>query len=78
MPNIESLYDLYDRNTFHRYFKFNAKYNPIGESRLREVFMKTDNYVGGRFFGSLIKVRGCLLYRSTIAILILNLSDRRK
>jgi AMP deaminase len=26
-----------DRNTFHRFDKFNAKYNPIGESRLREV-----------------------------------------
>ena len=45
-----------DRNTFHRFDKFNAKYNPIGESRLREVFMKTDNYIGGRFFGKLIKV----------------------
>jgi len=44
-----------DRNTFHRFDKFNAKYNPIGESRLREVFMKTDNHIGGRFFGKLIK-----------------------
>jgi AMP deaminase len=26
-----------DRNTFHRFDKFNAKYNPVGESRLREV-----------------------------------------
>ena len=43
-----------DRNTFHRFDKFNAKYNPIGESRLREVFMKTDNFIGGRFFGKLI------------------------
>ena len=44
-----------DRNTFHRFDKFNAKYNPIGESRLREVFLKTDNYIGGRFFAKLIK-----------------------
>ena len=43
-----------DRNTFHRFDKFNAKYNPIGESRLREVFMKTDNFIGGAFFGKLI------------------------
>lgn len=34
-----------DRNTFHRFDKFNAKYNPIGESRLREVFLKTDNFI---------------------------------
>jgi AMP deaminase len=46
-----------DRNTFHRFDKFNAKYNPIGESRLREVFLKTDNYICGRFFGKLIKVK---------------------
>jgi len=44
-----------DRNTFHRFDKFNAKYNPIGESRLREVFMKTDNYVNGKYFANLIK-----------------------
>ncbi|XP_032691364.1 uncharacterized protein LOC116854020 isoform X7 [Odontomachus brunneus] len=44
-----------DRNTFHRFDKFNAKYNPIGESRLREVFLKTDNYLNGKFFASIIK-----------------------
>jgi len=44
-----------DRNTFHRFDKFNAKYNPIGESRLREVFMKTDNLVNGKYFAGLMK-----------------------
>ncbi|XP_033205598.1 AMP deaminase 2 isoform X2 [Bombus vosnesenskii] len=44
-----------DRNTFHRFDKFNAKYNPIGESRLREVFLKTDNYLNGKFFARIIK-----------------------
>ncbi|XP_063222825.1 AMP deaminase 2 isoform X2 [Bacillus rossius redtenbacheri] len=44
-----------DRNTFHRFDKFNAKYNPIGESRLREVFLKTDNYLNGSFFARIIK-----------------------
>ena len=54
-----------DRNTFHRFDKFNLKYNvshagsllhlgmlshsaclqPIGESRLREIFLKTSNKV---------------------------------
>jgi len=48
-----------DRNTFHRFDKFNAKYNPVGESRLREVFMKTDNYIGGRYFAKLIKEIFC-------------------
>ncbi|XP_021942583.1 AMP deaminase 2 isoform X4 [Zootermopsis nevadensis] len=44
-----------DRNTFHRFDKFNAKYNPIGESRLREVFLKTDNYLNGTYFARIIK-----------------------
>ncbi|CAG0919461.1 unnamed protein product [Notodromas monacha] len=44
-----------DRNMFHRFDKFNAKYNPIGESKLREVFLKTDNYVGGKYFAHIIK-----------------------
>ncbi|KAE9543433.1 hypothetical protein AGLY_002233 [Aphis glycines] len=43
-----------DRNTFHRFDKFNSKYNPIGESRLREVFLKTDNYTGGKYFARVI------------------------
>ena len=42
-------------NIFRRFDKFNAKYNPIGESRLREVFLKTDNYVNGKYFAHLIK-----------------------
>jgi len=44
-----------DRNTFHRFDKFNAKYNPIGESRLREIFMKTDNMVNGKYFANVLK-----------------------
>ena len=40
---------------FHRFDKFNAKYNPIGESKLREVFLKTDNYIGGKFFAQVLK-----------------------
>lgn len=45
-----------DRNTFHRFDKFNAKYNPIGESILREIFIKTDNHIEGKYFGHIIKV----------------------
>ncbi|KCV67950.1 AMP deaminase [Fonticula alba] len=40
---------------FHRFDRFNAKYNPVGESRLREIFMKTDNYMKGRYFAELTK-----------------------
>lgn len=44
-----------DRNTFHRFDKFNAKYNPIGESRLREIFLKTDNFIQGRYYAEILK-----------------------
>uniref|UniRef100_A0A6I8P4N2 AMP deaminase n=3 Tax=Ornithorhynchus anatinus TaxID=9258 RepID=A0A6I8P4N2_ORNAN len=44
-----------DRNTFHRFDKFNAKYNPIGESVLREIFIKTDNRVSGKYFAHIVK-----------------------
>ncbi|XP_049434103.1 AMP deaminase 2-like isoform X2 [Epinephelus fuscoguttatus] len=44
-----------DRNTFHRFDKFNSKYNPIGESILREIFIKTDNHVEGKYFAHIVK-----------------------
>ncbi|KAJ2763429.1 AMP deaminase [Coemansia sp. BCRC 34490] len=43
------------KGAYHRFDKFNLKYNPIGESRLREIFMKTDNYIQGEFFAQLTK-----------------------
>jgi AMP deaminase len=42
-------------DTFHRFDKFNLKYNPIGESRLREIFLKTDNFIEGRYLAELSK-----------------------
>ncbi|ESO08514.1 hypothetical protein HELRODRAFT_156594 [Helobdella robusta] len=44
-----------DRNTFHRFDKFNSKYNPVGESRFREIFIETDNIMEGKFFAELLK-----------------------
>ncbi|XP_006780231.1 AMP deaminase 3 [Neolamprologus brichardi] len=43
------------RQTFHRFDKFNAKYNPVGASELREIFLKTDNVVNGEYFACIIK-----------------------
>lgn len=42
-------------DTFHRFDKFNLKYNPIGESRLREIFLKTDNFINGKYLAELTK-----------------------
>ncbi|GJJ15752.1 hypothetical protein Clacol_010030 [Clathrus columnatus] len=41
------------QDSFHRFDKFNLKYNPIGESRLREIFLKTDNFINGRYLAEL-------------------------
>ncbi|KAK0487740.1 hypothetical protein IW261DRAFT_1558788 [Armillaria novae-zelandiae] len=43
------------QDTFHRFDKFNLKYNPIGESRLREIFLKTDNFIKGRYLAEITK-----------------------
>jgi len=53
--SVDSLDVHADRNTFHRFDKFNSKYNPVGQSHLREVFLKTDNDIEGRYFAELIK-----------------------
>lgn len=43
------------RQTFHRFDKFNSKYNPVGANELRDIYLKTDNYIGGEYFARLIK-----------------------
>ena len=52
------------QDSFHRFDKFNLKYNPIGESRLREIFLKTDNYIQGRYLAELTK--GITLLTTTL------------
>ena len=42
-------------DSFHRFDKFNLKYNPIGESRLREIFLKTDNFIQGKYLAEITK-----------------------
>ena len=43
-----------DSNVYHRFDKFNSKYNPLGQSVLRELYIKTDNYMGGRYFAEIV------------------------
>lgn len=45
--NVDLLDVHADKNTFHRFDKFNLKYNPCGQSRLREIFLKQDNLIKG-------------------------------
>ena len=37
--SIDTL-DMHANNTFHRFDRFNLKYNPAGQSRLREIFLQ--------------------------------------
>lgn len=46
--NVDLL-DMHADDAFHRFDKFNLKYNPIGESRLREIFLKFNNHIKGRY-----------------------------
>lgn len=43
------------KDSFHRFDRFNSKYNPLGETRLREIFLKTDNLIQGRYLAELTK-----------------------
>ena len=42
-------------DSFHRFDKFNLKYNPIGESRLRTIFLKTDNHIQGKYLAEITR-----------------------
>ena len=53
--NIDKLAVMADRSTMHRFDKFNLKYNPCGESLLRTIFLKTDNYLQGRYLAELTR-----------------------
>lgn len=50
--SIDTL-DMHASQTFQRFDKFNLKYNPIGESRLREIFLKFNNMTGGKFIAEI-------------------------
>ncbi|CAL8243683.1 unnamed protein product [Lota lota] len=43
------------RQTFHRFDKFNSKYNPVGASELRDIYLKADNLIHGEYFARIVK-----------------------
>lgn len=56
------------RQTFQRFDKFNAKYNPVGASELRDLYMKTENHISGEYFATIIKVNIQNIHRNHIRI----------
>lgn len=53
--NIDKLDMHAHQDSFHRFDRFNLKYNPIGEARLREIFLKTDNLIKGKYMADITK-----------------------
>eukprot|EP01084_Bolivina_argentea_P036373 67307_1 len=43
------------QQTFQRFDKFNAKYNPIGQRPLRTLFLKFDNFINGKFLADITR-----------------------
>ncbi|KAI5191805.1 AMP deaminase [Nematocida sp. AWRm77] len=52
---IDSLDTHSNLDTFHRFDRFNSKYNPYGIPLLREVFLKYDNYIDGKYLAEITK-----------------------
>jgi AMP deaminase len=53
--SINSLDVQADKGIYKRFDRFNNKYNPLGTPKLREVFLKTDNHIKGRYLAELTK-----------------------
>lgn len=51
--NVDKLDMHAHKDSFHRFDRFNLKYNPVGEARLREIFMKTDNFIHGKYLAEI-------------------------
>ena len=42
-----------DSSEFARLDKYSLKYNPLSTSKLREIFLKSDNAIDGRYFAEI-------------------------
>eukprot|EP00744_Colponema_vietnamica_P002510 GILI01003918.1.p1 GENE.GILI01003918.1~~GILI01003918.1.p1 ORF type:complete len:709 (-),score=216.97 GILI01003918.1:1090-3216(-) len=51
--SVDSLDMQADVRTFHRFDRFNLKYNPFGQTQLRDIFLKSDNYIKGRYLAEI-------------------------
>jgi len=51
--SIDTLDMTPEQVTFHRFDRFTARYNPLEMSKLRSIFLTTDNYMNGRFLAEI-------------------------
>jgi AMP deaminase len=42
-------------DSFHRFDKFNLKYNPLGHTQLRDVFLRRENHLRGRYLAEITR-----------------------
>ena len=53
---IDAFDVLADYSVYQRFDNFNAKYSPFRMADLRRIFLKSNNYIGGRYFAELLKI----------------------
>mmetsp|Transcript_64662 Transcript_64662/g.189566 ORF Transcript_64662/g.189566 Transcript_64662/m.189566 type:complete len:685 (-) Transcript_64662:104-2158(-) len=53
--SLDKLNVVADQTVFHRFDRFNLKYNPMDQPILRTVFLKTDNEMGGRYLAEITR-----------------------
>jgi len=47
---------LADYSTYQRFDNFNSKYSPFRLAQMRQIFLKTNNHIEGRYFAELTKI----------------------
>jgi AMP deaminase len=53
---IDAFNVLADYSVYQRFDNFNAKYSPFRMADMRRIFLKTTNFIGGRYFAELLKI----------------------
>jgi len=53
--SLDKLNVVADVTVFHRFDRFNEKYNPLNQPQLRTIFLKTDNEMGGRYMAEITR-----------------------
>ena len=51
--NIDLLDVQADKQLYKRFDRFTSKYSPLGQPLLRSIFLKTDNYIKGKYIAEL-------------------------
>lgn len=53
---IDAFDVLADYSVYKRFDNFNSKYSPFRLASMRQIFLKTENHIAGRYFAELLKI----------------------